>query len=44
MCDFKKGYSTQHCLLAMLEKWKKVIDKGKGFGRTLDGPLKVLIH
>ena len=35
MCDFKKGYSTQHCLLAMLEKWKKVIDKGKGFGALL---------
>ena len=27
LCGFRKGYSTQHCLLAMLEKWKKALDK-----------------
>ena len=21
-CGFRKGYSAQHCLLSMLEKWK----------------------
>ena len=26
--DFRKGYSTQHCLLAILEKWKEALDKG----------------
>ena len=31
-CVFRKGYSTQHCLLAMLEKWKSPVDKGKSFG------------
>ena len=22
-CGFRKGYSSQHCLVAMIEKWKK---------------------
>ena len=22
-CGFRKGYSAQHCLLVMIEKWKK---------------------
>ena len=34
-CGFRKGYSTQHCLLAMLEKWKSAVDKGKSFGALL---------
>ena len=25
-CGFRKGYSAQHCLLVMIEKWKKVVD------------------
>ena len=32
---FRKGYSAQHCLLAMLEKWKNAVDKGKVFGALL---------
>ena len=32
---FRKGYSTQYCLLAMLEKWKSAVDKGKSFGALL---------
>jgi hypothetical protein len=28
-CGFRKGYSAQHCLLAMLEKWKSTRDKGQ---------------
>ena len=31
-CGFRKGYSTQHCLLAMLEKYKFAVDKEKSFG------------
>ena len=34
-CGFRKGYSTQHCLLAMLEKWKSAVDKGKSFNALL---------
>ena len=32
---FQKGYSTQHCLLFMLEKWKSAVDNGKVFGILL---------
>ena len=32
---FRKGYSTQHCYLKMLEKLKKCVDKGKVFGGVL---------
>ena len=24
-CDFRKGFSTQHCLLLMIEKWKEPV-------------------
>ena len=27
LCGFRAGYSTQYCLLLMLEKWKKALDK-----------------
>ena len=30
LCGFRKGYSTQHALLALIEKWKKFLDK-KGY-------------
>ena len=31
LCGYRKGYSTQHALLALIEKWRKMMDK-KGFG------------
>ena len=34
---FRKGCSTQQCLLALLEKWTAVVDKGKVFGALLTG-------
>ena len=34
-CGFRKDYSTQHCLLSMLEKWKRTEDNGKVFGILL---------
>ena len=34
-CGFSKGYSRQHCLLAMLEKFKESVDKGNEFGAIL---------
>ena len=33
--SFCKGYSMQYFLLAMLEKWKSAVDKGKSFGTLL---------
>ena len=32
---FRKGYSNQQYLLALLEKWKTAVDKGKVFGALL---------
>ena len=34
-CGFRKGYNAQHCLLAMIEKWKKAVDNGNVFGALL---------
>ena len=34
-CGFRKGYSVQHCLLAMLEKWKLAVDNKRNFGALL---------
>ena len=34
-CGFRKGYSAQHCLLVMMEKWKMVVDNGSAFGALL---------
>ena len=27
LCGFRKNYSAQYCLIAMLERWKKALDK-----------------
>ena len=34
-CGFRKGYSAQQCLVAMIEKWKKTVDNGGVFGALL---------
>ena len=34
-CGFRKGFSTQQCLLAVLKKWKKSVDNSKTFGALL---------
>ena len=34
-CGFRKGYSSQHSLLVMTEKFKESIDKGNAFGALL---------
>ena len=41
-CGFCKGYSTQYCLLSMLEKWKSAVDKEKYFGALLADLSKAL--
>ena len=38
--SFRKGRSTQHCILAITEKWKKLVDKGGAFGALLIDLLK----
>ena len=38
---FRKGFSTQQCLLALLEKWKPSIDRGKVFVALLTDLSKV---
>ena len=35
LCGYRKGYSTQHALLTMLEKWKVSLDKGGHGGGVL---------
>ena len=32
---FQKGYNTQYCLLAMVEKWESAVGNGKLFGELL---------
>ena len=34
-CGFRKGYNSQHCLIALIEKWKKCVDNGGAFGALL---------
>ena len=34
-CGFRKGFSAQHCLLSLLEKWKSVVDNKRNFGALL---------
>ena len=34
-CRFRKGYGTEHSLLPMLEKWKKVVDDKEAIGALL---------
>ena len=34
-CGFRKGFSTQHCLVSMLEKLKAVLDNKQHFGALL---------
>ena len=40
-CGFRKGHSTQHCLLLMLEIWKKALDSKEAFGALLTDHLSI---
>ena len=35
LCGFRKGYSTQYCLMAMLERFRKALDNKNKFGALL---------
>ena len=34
-CGFRKGFNAQHCFSAMIEKWRKTLDKGGEKGTVL---------
>ena len=34
-CEFRRGYNPQHCLVSLIEKWKKSVDNGGAFGALL---------
>ena len=34
-CGFRKSYNAQHCLMVLIEKWKKCVDNGGAFGALL---------
>ena len=34
-CGFRKGYSAQHSLMAMIQKWRKFLDIGGHTGALL---------
>ena len=35
LCGFRKGYSTQQCLTALIEKWNSAVYSEKYFGVLL---------
>ena len=46
-CGFRKKCSTQHALIAMIEKARKTLDKGGTFGALLTDlskPFDCMIH
>ena len=40
-CGFRKGFSAQHCLISLIEKWKKSVDNGGAFGALMTDLSKV---
>ena len=34
-CGFRKGYNAQHCLITLIEKWRKCVDNGTSFGALM---------
>ena len=40
MCGYRKGYSTQFALLALVEKWKKILDNHGYAGAIITDLLK----
>ena len=39
-CGFRKGFNTQHCLIYMIEKWKRSLDKKGEAGALLTDLIK----
>ena len=34
-CGFRRDYNAQHCLITLIEKWKKSVDNGGPFWRVI---------
>ena len=34
-CGFQKGFNAQHCLITMIEKWRRSVDAGGQVGALL---------
>ena len=34
-CDFRKGFNAQHCLITMIAKWRRSVDRGGQAGALL---------
>ena len=43
-CGFRKGFNAQHCLLAMIEKWRKTLDKGGETGAVFSKTIDCIDH
>ena len=43
LCEFPKGYSTQYCLMVMLERFRNALDKKKNLEPYLLTYQKLLI-
>ena len=43
LCGFREGFSTEYCLLVMLEKWKRSLDKKDTAGAILTDLSKALV-
>ena len=46
-CSFRRGSNAQHCLISLIEKWKKSVDSGGTIGALLTDLLKAfdcLLH
>ena len=39
-CGFRKGFNTQQCIISMIEKAKRIMDKGVHFSALLTDLLK----
>ena len=37
-CGLRKAYNAQHCLITLIEKWKKSVDNGGTFGALFTDP------
>ena len=35
LCGYRKGYNAQYALIAMIEKWKKILEKEEMFAAVL---------
>ena len=43
-CGFRKGYNAQHCLITLIEKWKKSVDNGGSFGALMTDLSKAFVY